>query len=66
MPPSEDPKAAAAADEFDFDATDSGWDPYVTSLLAGLDRPGDGAPEEKDAATPVMSFSRRPKTPVEP
>lgn len=58
MTPHTEPRAIDAPQDSDFDATDGGWDPYVTGLLAGAGAPaGDHADEEDDGA-PVMSLAR--------
>jgi hypothetical protein len=53
-----DPKDKAPQADPDFDSTDSGWDPYVASLLAHDAQPRDSAGEDDEDGTPVMSLSR--------
>lgn len=59
MSPTETAKSAAAPQDDDFEATDGGWDPYVTSLLMNGARESAAADGEDDGV-PVMSFSRSP------
>ncbi len=53
-----DPRNAATPPDPDFESTDGGWDPYVTSLLMTDSQPRDVADEDEDDGAPVMSFSR--------
>ena len=61
MSPKEEPKSADGPQDPELDATDGGWDPYVTSLLMSDARQGDAADSDEDDAVPVMSFSRSPQ-----
>ncbi|MCK6369920.1 MAG: hypothetical protein L6Q83_01125 [Gammaproteobacteria bacterium] len=59
MSPDHERKESAVTFEPELEATDGGWDPYITALLTG--KP-DGtlatAHDDEDEARPVMSFSR--------
>jgi hypothetical protein len=45
----------------EFEAADSGWDPYVASLLTpGQDAGAVESSMDEDDGPPVMSFNRRP------
>lgn len=54
----DEPKHSPPSTEPDFDATDGGWDPYVTSLMAGAGVAPDLSDDPEDDGVPVMSFSR--------
>jgi hypothetical protein len=53
-----EPRTAPGPDDPELEATDGGWDPYVTSLLASGGAAAGGAGDEEDDGVPVMSFSR--------
>jgi hypothetical protein len=55
-----EPKNPLSDVEPESDATDGGWDPYVTGLLQGRNADASLATGDDEDATPVMSFSRRP------
>lgn len=54
----EEPKHESSPQDAEFDATDGGWDPYVTSLLLGTTGLKAAPAEGEDDGVPVMSFSR--------
>jgi hypothetical protein len=66
MTSSHEPKSTGDTGEPEFEITDGGWDPYVTSLLMGgstqSGTESDDDAGDADDGAPVMSFSRRPAT----
>ncbi len=58
MSSQETPKHAAQPSDTDFEATDCGWDPYVTSLMLEAADAKSARAADEDDAVPVMSFSR--------
>lgn len=55
-----EPKHPPSDVDPELEATDGGWDPYVTGLLEGTNAGASLAAGDDEDATPVMSFSRRP------
>lgn len=55
-----EPKNPLSDVDPEFEATDGGWDPYVTGLLEGSTADASLSAGDDEDATPVMSFSRRP------
>jgi hypothetical protein len=53
----DEPKPAGPPEDPELEATDGGWDPYVTSLLMGSAQAGESTDVEDDEQ-PVMSLSR--------
>ena len=53
----EEPKHAVTPRDADFESTDAGWDPYVTSLMLGAAGEKFTAGGDEDDGVPVMSFS---------
>lgn len=58
MIPHTEPRAVDEPQDTEFDATDGGWDPYVTGLLAGAGAHAGGPADEEDDGPPVMSLAR--------
>jgi hypothetical protein len=58
MPHHTEPRSASGPQDPELDATDGGWDPYVTSLLAGGRSPGGDTADGEDDGVPVMSLAR--------
>lgn len=59
MSPHTEPRALDAPQDADLDATDGGWDPYVTSLLRGDEQRKSLAADTEEDPSPVMSLSGR-------
>jgi hypothetical protein len=56
-----EPGSFSSETESELDATDGGWDPYVTSLLTGSAGQPASTTDDDDDGVPVMSFSRMPE-----